>query len=673
MHPLLDDADDSVLDTRSVVITTKREHDAAWDEDSIDEYTRLTPPLSQDGSPHPSVRHAASSPYPSPHPSSGVHLSLCSSLCMVGLVASLTLLVFLLLLLPIQLDTPHTSSNTLLFLSLQRWLPFLLPSLSPSSPASLLNSSSPLNSSLTPSPPTGPPVPINLHRLARLAHRLHLGLPVLVTGIGGSNMQGDGIRDPNGPGDVLRIIVSWMNEKFPVNGNVTAADVVGQAFLKQPEVAGECPRLLDLATRHVGDNRGVGGTRSDMAGFCLQRLVPCAKQRSPDLLLIDYAINDSIHGDDTVSGTHGAAMERLIRQILLALPNTAILLTNFPADLTMNNQNAELHYHPPAQLYHVPEISLRRWCEKFLLQPGYQRQHPWAAQFDLARRLLPSTVPLPLPEYVHAKSGGAMDYNAAFWKDEFHLNDAGHQLLASLANQEILRFVDNLRNSQWTSVTDPIFDDYAREVAPLVPFLDRPLEPLPAPLDPILFALDSQLYQCFVLYWPYQPRAQEMDQAQAEAFLQVQRNDGWLYAQSRHAHNKFAMVVDADHSTTLGQRISIALPATNTHSLVVAHLRTWNASMLGDAAAWLSCELSGGNEGAAGSSPTSTPRVTLSGVWPETSTQAGSTQIWPIAAAASNGSTALPQFVQGPACDLRFLHIEHTTVGEFRFIGYMIQ
>ena len=364
-----------------------------------------------------------------------------------------------------------------------------------------------------------------------------------------------------------------MKSNNPVNATA-AAEEAERGFLTSPEVAAGCPRLLQLATQHVADNRGVGGTRSDMAGYCLKRLVPCASQRSPDLLLADYAVNDWIMSDDTVSGSHSASIERLIRQILLTLPNTAVVLTNFPGSLSLAGQNAEPHYRPSAQLYHVPEISMRRWMEEFLLQPGYQPEHPWHASYDWARRLLPNNIPLPIPHYVHEK-GKDMDFNQALWHDEFHISDAGHQLLASLANKEILRYVENLRATEWTSITDPIFDDYARQVAPHAPFLSRPVEPLPAPLEPIHFALDAAPYQCFVLYWPYQPRAAEFDHQQAEAYLQVAANSGWVYAQSRHAHNKFAMVVDADHSAILGQRLSIELPSA-AHSVVVAHLRTWN-------------------------------------------------------------------------------------------------
>ena len=165
--------------------------------------------------------------------------------------------------------------------------------------------------------------PINLHNLARFVDRLQRGLPVHVTAIGGSNMQGS--KFPNNT--VVSVLVEWLDEKFPV-------DVVSM----MAEVAERRARGLAGMERlsHVSDNRAVGGTRSAMASYCMDRLVPPCDEHNaeeacavPDLLLIDYSVNDFMSGNDVTSFSPRINIERLIRHSLTTLPHTAIIVLHF--------------------------------------------------------------------------------------------------------------------------------------------------------------------------------------------------------------------------------------------------------------------------------------------------------------------------------------------------------
>ena len=595
-------------------------------------------------------RRGSSSAASSSSSSPIVALSLPAVLCVAVLVLALFVIVAFLLVVPIPASSAPAHTN-LLILSVARYFPSLLKSF-----PSLLTES--------PRPPVPadhrPPVPVNLHRLARLADRLHRGLPVLVTGIGGSNMQGAGVQEHSNP-TFLQVVVEWLNERFPVDRAAVAAELLRlNASFLSPEALSDCPHLVELRSAHVADNRAIGGTRSSMASFCIHRLLACARHRPPDLVLVDYSINDWIVGDDAKSDDPSINVERLLRQTLGIVPHAAVMLANFPGSLTTAMVGAEAEYHAAAVHYHVPELSMRRFSEEFLWQRDVQTEHPWHRTPDPARRLLPDRLALPLPAIVRDKAP-ALDWNRALWKDEFHLNDAGHQMLATLANREILHIVDHLRFSNWTAIANPLLGDDAP--APIhVLFLSRPVASLPLPLHRGLLSADAAAFQCFLLYHPYNPRAAEMDQAEAEAFLGVVNNDGWQYRLSPHAYGKFSLEVGEDRGAVLGQRFTIRLPH-EAHSVTVAHLRTWNASLLGNASAWLSCELSGAE--VASSTADSTPRVTLPGLWSEGSTQAGSTHVWPVTEAAGTGTAS-------PSCALQYMHVEHTTVGDFRFIGYMI-
>ena len=518
-------------------------------------------------------------------------------------------------------------------------------------------------------PLTPPPasVPVNIHRLARLASRLHTGLPLVVAAVGGSNMAGNAIepwRGGSGNGTLVDLVVEWMNEKFPVD-----QDVALQELQLQRQMGGgkewlmgtpaECDYFNETTSlRHRAENRAVGGTRSSMASFCLDRLLPCAASRSPDLLLIEFSVNDYLPDDDTSSFDPAVNIERLVRQVLQNFSHTAVIFTHFAFAPFLAMNNAEPMYAKVASLYHVPEISFRRWSADFL----YQREHyapteGWVQTPDSKLRLLPNRIPLPIPEYF-AERG--LNFSQALYADCYHMNDRGHQLMASLVNQQLLGYVEHLKASAWTSMVDPllVFSDPASRALPV--FLDRPVASLPPVLSPFLATADIASFHCSVLYSPYNPNAHAMTQLQAESFLRVVDNGGWQYG-SVSGSKKFAMQLPVREWPRMGQLLTVEL-LTPVHSLVMAFVRSWNQSRMGDADAWLSCKRE-----SQWKVHHSTPKQRLQGTWQERHTQADSLQIWPLVEM-ENGTRLAGKSSQ---CHLRWLHLQHVSHGDVQLIGYM--
>ena len=368
------------------------------------------------------------------------------------------------------------------------------------------------------------PVPVNIHRLARLASRLHTGLPLVIAAVGGSNMAGNAIeplRGGSGNGTLVDLVVEWMNEKFPVDQDVALQELQLQRRMRGEKewpmgTPVECDYFNETTSiRHRAENRAVGGTRSSMASFCLDRLLPCATSRSPDLLLIEFSVNDYLPDDDTSSFDPAVNMERLVRQVLQNFSHTAVIFTHFAFAPFLAMNNAEPLYAKVASQYHVPEISFRRWSADFL----YQREHyapteGWVQTPDSKLRLLPNRIPLPIPEYF-AERG--LNFRQALYADCYHMNDRGHQLMASLVNQQLLGYVEHLKASAWTSMVDPllVFSDPVSSVLPV--FLDRPVASLPPVLSPFLATADFASFHCSVLYSPYNPNAHAMTRTTAPA------------------------------------------------------------------------------------------------------------------------------------------------------------
>jgi lysophospholipase L1-like esterase len=522
--------------------------------------------------------------------------------------------------------------------------------------------------------------PINLHRLVRFLDRLHRGLPVLVASIGGSNIRGDGLTDhkQRQNGTVDRLFVEWLNQRFPVDPNATDPDAAAPSVFAaaaarmQPADVQLCTRLLELKAplQHQALNRAVGATKSDMASFCLDRLLPCVSLRSPDVVLVDYAMNDAMGGQDLTSFDPSTNMERLVRNVLSSLPNAAVILLYFPASHRQQLHNAEAAYADLAARYHVLEISVKQWEEDFLLQPDQLTGPPAAPRTASAHRprLMPYRLPLPLSEILHSQAPQT-DWERALHNDGNHLSEFGHQLMLTLLNQQLLRLYHNLQISNWTAIADPWMEADATAAQQNHPLLQRTLAALPAPLSPALQSAALNGYHCLMLYYPYNERAMDISQAEAEAFLSVQRNSGFQYGQIKVGW-KYALQV-LEHNRTTGQRLIIRTEAA-IHMLTVGYLRSWDGSKMGAAHIWLSCDDAMANASwplTSAASRRSTAALLLNGTWTDPSTQVQLTQVWPLTdAALADVATAAGS---SPECELRYIHLEHTVPGEFSLIGYV--
>ena len=533
------------------------------------------------------------------------------------------------------------------------------------------------------------PIPLNLARLARVVDRLHRGLPLVLVSIGGSNMEGHGLNPHHGGtgnGTALNLMVEWLNQRFPVNLTAYHAELAHQYpndTIPHPEHAltmewvdkvpanprrfygRQCAPPTHWPARHLADCRASPGTRSGMASFCLSRLLPCAAIRPPDLLLIDFAVNDRINSDDPSTFSPDVNMERLIRFILRELPHTAVVILNLASNHQGAVMNAEHFYYGTARHYHVPEVSMRQWQIKFLYQKEYQAREPWAKQPEPDLRLLADRLPLPIPSYVNASCGVGIGFDSALHDDGVHLNDRGMQLLATLANEQILRWYNNLVASRWTSLQDPLWFDEEEQhrVGDGYHLLDRALAPLPRALSPLL-SDDTHTQHCSLMYHPYKADAADTTQAAAQAFLSISHNSGWVYGSSSALNTKFSMNIPNDQWNVTGQTLTITFPRP-VHILIVVFSRSWTTTM-GNATVRMTCEEYKEGTGTAGQK--------LHGRWAALSTQADAQQIWPLTEQ-EKGETAVGVVMKKrpviPSCQMRHLHISHDEPGDFRLIGYI--
>ena len=591
-----------------------------------------------------------------------------------------------------------------------QWLPSPPPPPPPLSPPPTPPPPPPPPPPITWSPSSSPPSP-NSVRLARLFDRLERGLPIVVGAVGGSNVQGHAL---NWTETVLPVLTAWFNEHFPVStSDVDALQADHAAALERDcgsNRTGKGRGGVEMSEaqrgppRHRFINTGVGGTTSSVASFCYRRLITqcdhpsgvysdadAVSYHDPDLLVIDFSINDLMESDPFATSPPSANIERLIRQVLRHTSHTAVLMLHFSILLSEGLRGGEDVHHPVALHYHLPEISIRHFALEWLYEPMYQTNGLNHLPELKAQRLVPLHLPLPLVEAMRQLNGGvAANMDQLFWYNGHHLNEMGHRIMAALASQHLLRLLHSLRANRYTSLADP-----SHLPAGLTDVLPSLLDPstvaaaaLPPPLFTGLTLTDSHSFTCTVMYHPYNPLAGAMDQSMAEQFLGADRNRGWVY--SRHGQtSKFAMVIPPPDADSLGQYLRLALPST-IHSFSVIFLRSWNSSMMGAATVWLSC--GGGGRGEGGqvgqggevegeALPTTvppivsgqmTPPVLLNGSWPQASTQLDLQQIWPLEQrelAQAEAGGLLGAGYEPPTCDLRFVHILHSQAGEFRFVG----
>ena len=537
--------------------------------------------------------------------------------------------------------------------------------------------SSPTPTAHSPAQPSALSRPVNLVRLARFFDRLDRGLPVVVGAVGGSNIEGHRLDRSR---TLLPLLLAWLNQRYPVtvtNLSALYADndalrsaCPGSAAVQPSGTAG------DWTPQHVSINRAAGATQSGLTSFCYRRLIPCDDgpaqyYHDPDLLLIDFAVNDVALDAEPISGSSPTVdIERLLRQVLLHSANTAVVLVYFAAFLTEGLLSGERFHHPVARHYHVPEVSFRDWARDWLYEPLHGL-HP-LPELQSTRRL-PFSIPLPLAQLLRTVAGESINLDRELWLNGYHVNTVGQAILTQLTTGLLLKLHASLLASSYRSFADPLaFPDGSSSQLPSL--LDaRNTGFVAAPLWPPLAIADAEVYRCLVLQPPFVARPDQLQQQQAERLLHIDRNDGWLYAHSQH-RSRFSMTIPAAAAASLSQYLRVALPSA-VHSFMVAFLRSWNASLMGEATAWLSC----GATDVAPDVPRPpwaddvTPPVVLNGTWQHASTQGDVVQVWPLSNSTATHVHAgrAESAYHEPRCELKFCHVRHSRVGEFRLIGLL--
>ena len=366
------------------------------------------------------------------------------------------------------------AASSLLF-SLYTVLPFLRNSLSTNPDSALLHPSS----CTRPAPliPTPPPAhespllrsPLSHHYYAALFDRLHRRHPIRIAILGGSISARDGWHTRHKPEmRYFNTLLSFFQRHFPVtpvpqqtnsNGGgqdgggsgreqrlhkrLTAFDRLFPADDPQKAAPVWSHKLLNLAS---------GGTGSQSTSFCWTSLLTDAQSGVillPDLLLLDYAVNDAFVGlpgamvqlpDNGTDSAAGAArhptlplsalhsIDRLVRSLLMTAmqsqQSVAILPLYFVTGHHKQHGSAQLAHDRVARHYGLPSVSFR----DFLLHP-------------LTRQLILAQPPL-------------TEYPTIYEEDSYHPGPEGHRWVAALLQRTLLALHDNYHHSQRASLAD---------------------------------------------------------------------------------------------------------------------------------------------------------------------------------------------------------------------------
>ena len=546
---------------------------------------------------------------------------------------------------------------------------------------------------------------VNVARLARLLHRLDVGLPVVVGGIGGSNIAASHLP-LKAEQSMVALLTAWLNQRFPVDNSspdMLLSDNTAIHSTCRGHTASSVSSSISSPISHQHINRGVGGTTSAMSGFCYRRLVPCLSYSTPtanqspvsgsdyyhdpDLLLIEFSLNDMVKGVSAAQQVNSGGepqrdIERLVRQVLVHTRHTAIVFVHVSRDIDYGMENGADTYRAVAERYHIPEINFPQWVRQHLyeptLRPPLPRRAPPApdVSFD---RLLPSSLQLPLAVLFN-KSG--VDTGKELWKNSWHINELGHGIVAAQLADLLLSFHRNLRATNYSSLSDPLgLPEGVRGVAHSL--LLEPPAAIPPPIFPSLARADQNTYDCVLMYYPFNPQPDLMTQKMAVQFMHVEANTGWTYIGDKGTGTvKYSMSIAEADSAELGQLLTIQFPAA-VNSVVVVWVRTWNTTAAGDAVCWLSCSANTTHDSAE-----SGPELRLQGTWDRPNTQGDSLEIWPLNDAlaplllspetdssinSSSSFTRTPSLLdyKQPDCALRYLHLRHSSPGTFKLVGYM--
>lgn len=164
----------------------------------------------------------------------------------------------------------------------------------------------------------------------------------------------------------------------------------------------------------VGENvhylkAGVGGTPSELGMIRFERDV-LRKQEKPDLIVIEFAVNDE--GDET----KGVCYESLVRKVLQLPWNPAVILL---FSVFANDWNLQERLSPVGYYYHLPMVSVRDAV---------------SPQFGLPK-----------------EQGGVISRNQFFY-DMFHPSNLGHLIMAKCLDYLFEAADNSLAGSEDSSI-----------------------------------------------------------------------------------------------------------------------------------------------------------------------------------------------------------------------------
>ena len=344
------------------------------------------------------------------------------------------------------------------------------PSLFPSSTRTLSSPSppSPFPSSDADAFPTSSPwsllrSPWSHHAYASLFEKLHRGEPVRLAVIGGSISEGQGWFLREHPEMAyFRLFVDFLNQHFPVQQpppsalqtNGSAAALLRRLTAFDRFIDHRDPARTSSPWSHKLANFAAGGTGTPSASFCWSSLfltdaadgVEGGGAVFPDLLLVDYAVNDAymLAGsmmEDSAEAAAGLAvfplsplhsLDRLLRSVLLTGQQLqqpiAVLLLYFASSSVRSHKSVQAMHDRVARHYGITAV---KWRDHLL--------HP------AVRRPFPVTQPQ-----------GLIDQGAYFdGAESIHPNPQGHHIMGQLLIRDVWRLYDNYFASQRSSLADP--------------------------------------------------------------------------------------------------------------------------------------------------------------------------------------------------------------------------
>ncbi|KAG2422480.1 hypothetical protein HXX76_016004 [Chlamydomonas incerta] len=221
-------------------------------------------------------------------------------------------------------------------------------------------------------------------RLRLLLQRIRRGEAVVVGGLGGSITAGQGVGLSWTRG-WLGHLAAWMNAAAPplaataarcggaAAGDTSVRAAAGEAGSREALTGadadgGAAPGrqllLRPALTRHVVHSGAVPGTQSSYVSACLAQHLPPA----PDLVLVEFAVNDPPAPSPAYADPSRRAFERLLRKLLVLPSRPAVVLVNMYAHNAPAPDgsgcckfwnNAERDFTELAAHYGLPSVSLK--------------------------------------------------------------------------------------------------------------------------------------------------------------------------------------------------------------------------------------------------------------------------------------------------------------------------